>query len=206
MPIAPLESETRRQPDEFRQREFQELRATVRERGHVRAIVSAITFVSWAALLLNVFGRPFTPLALLPLLVLAAGFEIVFALHVGVERVGRYLFVFYEQPAQMPKWETAIAAFGKTDAARSTGGGALLVPMFVLATLLNMAMAWALFSGSAPGVPAAALLAGVAAAHGAFVARVFVAKARAGRQRALDTAAFSAIAADLRQTTHRESN
>ena len=44
------------------------------------------------------------PLAtLVPLLVLAAAFECVFALHVGIERVGRYLQVFYED-----RWEQLI--------------------------------------------------------------------------------------------------
>ena len=37
--------------------------------------------------------------ALLPLLVLAAGFEAIFALHINVERIGRYLQVFHDAMA-----------------------------------------------------------------------------------------------------------
>jgi hypothetical protein len=209
MPMPPLESETTvsgRQPDQFRQREFQELRATIRERGHLRVIVSTLTFVSWAALAATILGNRFRPLTLVPLTALAAGFEAIYVLHVGVERLGRYLFVFYEGPAEMPKWETAIAAFGPSDAARSTGGSALFVPLFVFAALLNLVLTWGAVASHTLDLVGVAIAAALAAFHGVFIGRVFIAKARAGRQRQLDTAAFRAIAADLASRQATESN
>lgn len=198
MSTPPLESETLRrgaQPDDFRAREFQELRATIRGRGHVRVIVTVLTFVSWAALAATL-SEPFPPFALVPLLVLAAGFEVVYAVHVSVERIGRYLFVFYEGPAEMPKWETAIAAFGQSAAARSTGGSALFLPAFLLAAALNLLLARAV-SGHAADAPGPLVVGALAAAHGIFVTRLFIARARARRQRELDTAEFRSIAAGL---------
>ena len=198
--MPPLDSETPvhgLQPDEFRLREFQELRATIRERGHVRAIVTVLTFVSWAALLIGVAAKPVPPLVLVPLLILAAGFEIVFAVHVGVERLGRYLCVFYERQAGMPKWETAIAAFGQSPAAAATGGSALLVPPFVMAALLNLWVARVLTPGHAPELVDSAMFVTLLVAHGVFVGRVFIARRKAARQRGVDTAAFQAIGLDL---------
>lgn len=58
----------------------------------MRVIVMTITIVSWSGLALAVASLAVVPaLGLLPLVVLAAGFEVVFAAHVGVERVGRFL-------------------------------------------------------------------------------------------------------------------
>ena len=47
---------------------------------------------------------------LVPLLVLAAGFEAIFALHMNVERIGRYLQVFHEQDGG---WEHVAMRFGQ---------------------------------------------------------------------------------------------
>ena len=207
--MPPLDSETPvhgLQPDEFRLREFQELRATIRERGHVRAIVTVLTFVSWAAILIGAAAKPLPLLVLVPLLILAAGFEIVFAVHVGVERLGRYLCVFYESPVGTPKWETAIAAFGQSQAATATGGSALLVPPFVLAALLNLWTAWVVTPGQAPEVVDSAMSATLLVAHGVFVARVFIARRKAARQRGVDTAAFRAIALELERGKPTKSN
>src|SRR5215472_6113796 len=98
--------------------EYRALRATIRQRGTARALVSALTFVSWAVLVVWL-AHGGSPVAfyLIPLLVLWVGFEVVFGLHVGVERIGRYLQVFYETSDGMPKWETAIAVFGPSAAA-----------------------------------------------------------------------------------------
>ena len=73
----------------------------------MRLIVVAITFVAWAALVLAV--QVFVPIplfSLVPLFVLAAGFEVVFATHVGIERIGRYVQVRYEtNESDLPAWE-----------------------------------------------------------------------------------------------------
>lgn len=201
MPTPPLDSETTPrgpQPDEFRLREFQELRATIRQRGHVRVIVSVLTFVSWAALVIAAFDHPLPPLCLVPLFVLAAGFEAVYAVHTGAERIGRYLLVFYERQAEMPKWETAIAAFGRTEAARAIGGSALFAPAFLLAAGLNLAATYAVLPGGPRSFADLTAVTALTGAHAAFVVRLLAARAKARRQRELDTAAFRAIEAELK--------
>jgi hypothetical protein len=71
--------------------EFRALRATIRERGTLRLALAGLGLTGWAVLLVVVRIWLADPLALLvPLAVLAGLFEAVFALHVGVERVGRY--------------------------------------------------------------------------------------------------------------------
>ena len=98
------------------QDEYSALRATIRERGTARVYVFTAGVAAWAAAAIATAALASTPVAaLLPLLVLAAAFEGVFALHVGVERIGRYLQVFYETnpPAPpglpaLPNWETHI--------------------------------------------------------------------------------------------------
>src|SRR5579863_2237213 len=108
-------------PAEFHLEEFRQLRTTIRERSTARVVVSFITFVSWGVLALVVRHSDESMVyGLVPLVVLATGFELGFALHVGVERIGRYLTVFYEAAPGMPKWETAIATFGRTAAGTRT--------------------------------------------------------------------------------------
>ena len=72
--------------------EYRALRETIRERGTVRVWLAVMSTAAWAALALSALALAPWPVAtLLPLLMLAAGFEGVFALHTGVERIGRYL-------------------------------------------------------------------------------------------------------------------
>jgi hypothetical protein len=60
-------------------------------------------------------------------------------LHLGVERIGRYLQVFYEDPpvagTETPAWEHTAMSFGP--ALPGAGGHPLLLPIFLLATLVN---------------------------------------------------------------------
>src|SRR5262245_51277 len=79
------------------QEQYRALRATIRERGTARVCVFLGGVAVWAAIAVTTGAISAPPIAtLVPLLMLAATFEAVFALHVGVERVGRYLAVFYE--------------------------------------------------------------------------------------------------------------
>jgi len=104
--------------------EFQALRDTIRERGTRRVTLFWATTAFWATLLTAAIGLvAFAPtigpragafLTLVSLLPLAAGFEAVFALHVGVERIGRYLQVFYEGREPLPAWERTAMAIGPT--------------------------------------------------------------------------------------------
>jgi hypothetical protein len=185
-------------PAEFRLEEFRQLRATIRERGATRVVVSLITFVSWAALALAFrHAHESMVYGLLPLVVLVAGFELVFALHVGVERIGRYLTAFYEASPGMPKWETAIAAFG-----RSAGGGraqphVLLAIEFTVATGLNLLFLFLAFLAAQPDTSALTQGSAIAVLHAVFIARIVQAVRQAGRQRDADGAAFGAIAKDI---------
>ncbi len=129
--------------DPLRQEEFRALRATIRERGSLRVAIALAGLIAWAALYLAVQAWFPTPVTfLVPLLILAAAFEVVYALHVGVERIGRYLESAYEPDSATdtpgPQWEHAAHAFGR----RFTDGTGRLDPLFavlfVSAILLNL--------------------------------------------------------------------
>jgi hypothetical protein len=167
----------------LRELEFAALRATIRERGTVRLILIWATVALWAALLLASLAFAVVPAAFLaPLLVLAAGFEAAVAIHAGVERVGRYLQVFFEERARASGWETTAMTFGQ----RFPGGpDPLARVLFVLAAALNGVLA---VSG---GVPTEQI--GVGLFHAAFVARVVAAGRRAAGQRAQDLERFRAL-------------
>ena len=96
-------------PDSLHFEEYRALRSTIRERGSLRVIVIVITFSAWAGALLAASALFTIPLfSLVPLTVLAAGFETVFALHVAVERIGRYIHAHYEPlSATTAGWEHA---------------------------------------------------------------------------------------------------
>ena len=71
---------------------------------------------------------------LVPLLVLAAGFEAAFALHTNVERIGRYLQVVHERDAA-GGWEHVTMELGR----RYPGGGPdpLFARLFMTAASVN---------------------------------------------------------------------
>ena len=79
------------------QAEYQALRATIRERGTARMVLVPIIIHRLGGDR-DRHGAVITVAlsTLVPLLVLAAGFEAIFALHTNVERIGRYLQVFHE--------------------------------------------------------------------------------------------------------------
>jgi len=119
--------------------------------------------------------------ALPPLAVLVGGFETINALHVGVERIGRYLQVFYEGQPGGPAWEsTAMAA-----APRLRGGGVdpLFTVVFCAAAILNMTTALV-------PEPTALETLIVGGLHAAFLARVARARQMASTQRARELRAF----------------
>lgn len=185
--------------------EYRALRATVRERGTTRSIVTAITFVAWAALAIIVQALLSVPvLTLFPLLVLAAGFEVVFAIHVGVERIGRYLYVHYETTGHpLPAWERAIAEVGPR-AGKGSGIDPLLVAAFVAAVLLNLfpgAMTTADFPPVLPGGLSASF-AGLGFVHALVVARMLHARRFAASQRQRDAELFQQQAAAGRRPSN----
>jgi len=161
--------------------EFSALRATIRERGTARVVVFWFGIAVWAALLFVMAAAIPVPAAVLvPLVVLVATFEAVFALHVGVERIGRYLQVFHSDT-----WEKTAMAYGR----RFPGGGPdpLFASLFVLAALVNLLAMAAVDPVPGEWIP-------LSFAHAAFVLRIDRARRAAARQRAVDLERFQTIA------------
>lgn len=170
--------------------EYRALRATIRDRGTARIYVFTAGMVGWAALVITTAATMTLPVAtLLPLVVLAATFEAVFALHVGVERVGRYLQAFHEADdvEATARWEQAAMQFGP-EAARGTPDP-LFGRLFLFATLANIAPA--ALAGAIPVEWVA-----IGAMHLLFAVRVIAAKRLAAGQRARDLARFQALRSD----------
>jgi hypothetical protein len=165
--------------------EFRVLRQTIATRGTVRVILLPVTLLGWSALSVVLLLFASLPIAAFySLAVLAAGFEAIHALHVGVERVGRYLQVFYEGEIHGPRWETTAMAVGPA----LPGGGIdpLFTVIFAVATLLNMILA--LLPRPIPiEIGALALF------HLLFLIRVIRARVAAARQRAVELESFRAL-------------
>jgi hypothetical protein len=170
--------------------EYRALRATILERGTARHWIFVAGLAVWSALTVAVAALASIPVAtFLPLLFLAGTFEAIFALHTGVERVGRYLQVFYETAPDEAAWEHVAMAYGRTFG----GGGidALFSPIFWLATIVN-------FIPAVLAGPVAIDWAVVVAVHVLFALRIWVARRQSGRQRAIDLARFEQLKERLR--------
>ena len=200
------------------QAEYSALRATIRERGTARVCVFAGGIVSWAASAIATAAlAPAPGSTLLPLLVLASVFEAIFALHVGVERIGRYLQVFHEAasdplasselseppPPREPREPTEPREPREPRAPREPRGwehaamafgrpsGAVAVDALFAVPCLVAALlnlAQAMLLD-----PTRAELIFVGGAHALFVLRVLGARHAAGRQRAIDLARFQQL-------------
>lgn len=127
---------------DYAQCEFEALRATIRSRGQARVALFLVGIALWAFALIAILALVPNPIAaVIPLLLLVASFEGVRNLHLGVERIGRYLQVFFEEPMDAvatapPAWERTAMAFGP--AMPGAGGHPLFLPVFLLATVVNM--------------------------------------------------------------------
>ena len=161
--------------------EFRALRATIRERGTARMVLLPVTFAIWAAVAVATTAVIQLPMAaLLPLLVLAAGFEAIYALHINVERIGRYLQVFHEPDGG---WEHVAMEFGRRFPGR--GPDALFSALFLTATAMNyLPMA---LGGTMAELAAGGLLHLLLAFH------IGTARSRASHQRRADLERFQAI-------------
>jgi hypothetical protein len=121
------------------QEEFRALRATIRERGTARVVLFVAALGTWGALAVATAAAISLPEAsLIPLAVLAAGFEATASLHLGVERIGRYLQARFEEAgaaATGARWETVAMEYG------ARFGGARSDPLFAtvytLAAIVN---------------------------------------------------------------------
>jgi len=129
---------------------------------------------------------------LVPLLVLVAGFEALFALHLNVERIGRYLQVFHEPEGG---WEHVAMNFGERFPA--TGPDALFSRLFVLATSVNFLPA--ALGGDMPEIVLLAVL------HLLFINRIRIARLFAAAQRAQDLERFRTIREGTEAAAHSPS-
>jgi hypothetical protein len=162
--------------------EYKALRATIRQRGTARTWVFGSGLAAWAAMALATTLVSLPLITIIPLLVLAATFEAVFGLHVAVERIGRYLEVFFED-----RWEQTAIAFGAPMA--GTGTDPLFTALFALATTCN-------FVPVMLSEPVRVELAVIGGVHVLFIARLVVARQAAGRQREAVRARFRQIKDD----------
>ncbi len=166
------------------QEEYRALRATIAARGTSRVWIVVAGLAAWASVLTAISALALPPVvSLVPLLLLAGTFEAVHALHVGVERLGRYLQVFHED-----RWERTAMEFGPPLA--GTGSDPLFTVVFAFATVLNL-------------LPVAAIgpvqieLVVIGIGHALFVARLIFARRVAARQRAADLERFRALHRDV---------
>ena len=155
-------------------------------------ILVPVTFIAWSALSLVVLSFEDVPVAsFFTLVILAAGFEAVHALHVGVERIGRFLQVYYEDQPGGPRWETSVTSVGPG----LPGGGIdpLFTFIFAAAAFLNMMLVLI------PG-PSRTELGVAAVLHLGFVLRLARARGASARQRAVELESFRAV----RQRQHEQ--
>ena len=177
----------------LRTQEFRALRATIRERGSLRIALAVTGLVAWALLHLTVqIWIPMPVTSLVPLLALAGAFEAVFALHVGVERIGRYLEATYEADAPTdapgPQWEHAAHAFGRSLTDTAGRLDPLFAGLFVSAAVLNLVPV--LLETWTPPFVELGVYGGV---HLAFIVRVDRARRFARRQRDQELALFARL-------------
>jgi hypothetical protein len=167
--------------------EYKALRATIRVRGTARYCVFVIGLAFWALVASAATFVSLPLITVLPLVLLAGTFEAVFALHVGVERIGRYLQVFYDD-----SWEQTAMAFGAPLA--GTGSDPLFAVVFGLATMCN-------FVPVLLAEPVRVELAVIGGSHALFIIRLVVARQVAKRQRAADLERFRQMKDDDQRRT-----
>ena len=167
--------------------EYRALRATIRERGTTRVVIVLAGTVGWSVIALGTAALAAPPVAIfIPLLVLATTFETAFALHTGVERIGRYIQVFFEDEAN-PGWEHRIMGFAAGAPLPGTTDP-LFARTFWLAAVLNLIPA--LLIGPIPIEWAV-----VSVGHAAFMVRVAMARRQSASQRASDLRRFQEMKA-----------
>ena len=168
----------------IREAEFAALRQTIAARGTVRVVLAVAAVVSWAGLAsMQGLYSDLPLLSLIPLTVLVAGFEAVWALHVGVERIGRFIQVSYESSGGA-SWETT--AMRASPGLPGSGADPLFGVVFAAASLVNLGVAFV-------AQPTAVEVVLLFAAHAAWLLRLARARLLAGRQRRSDLDAFKAI-------------
>jgi hypothetical protein len=137
----------------------------------------------WAPFAYALVALDAVPLAtIFPLVVLAATFEAVFSLHVGVERIGRYLQVFCDD-----EWEQTAMAFGPPLA--GTRSDPLFAGLLSIAVLCNFIPV--LLAGPTPPE-----LTVIGVLHAIVLVRIALARRAASRQRSADLERFQQLKRD----------
>jgi hypothetical protein len=168
----------------IREAEFTALRRTIAARGTVRVVLAVTAVVAWATLAsIQGLYSDLPLLAMIPLTVLVGGFEAVWALHVGVERIGRFIQAAYES-GDGASWETS--AMRAAPGLPGSGADPLFALVFAVASLVNLGVAFV-----AGPTPVEIVL--LFAAHAALLLRLARARMVAGRQRRAELDAFTAI-------------
>ena len=167
---------------DLRQTEYMALRDTIRQRGTTRVCAVLAGLAAWGALIITLSITELEgAVALAPLVVLATAFEVNFFLHAGVERIGRYIQVFYEEAAGSVGWETTAMQYGSTFTAPR------LDPLFVAIFSVSAAVN---FVSSLPETRQPGWIAISFSAHLLFAYRIVAARKAAAHQRALDLDRF----------------
>jgi hypothetical protein len=165
--------------------EYRALRDTIRERSTLRIWMVLAGLTVWGTLTIATGSLAELPISsLLPLLILSATFEIVFGLHTAVERVGRYIQVFFENDVTDRGWEHQAMAYGRQFP--GSGPDPLFAVYFWAATVLNIVPA-------AMARPAPVEWAVVGALHALVIGRIALARRQAGQQRAQDLQRFQRL-------------
>jgi hypothetical protein len=176
-------------PSDLAAHEYRALREAIAARGQLRAALALAGLLSWAGVLTAILiALPYPVAAIVPLTVLIGTFEAIRPLHVGAERIGRYVQVFFEEtatdstgPLAPPVWEQTAMVFGS--AVPGAAGHPLFGPLFAIATLVN------LLAVLLPG-PVAVELSFMAVPHGAFLIWIVWADRVMRGQRARELARF----------------
>ena len=168
-------------PDSARQLEYAAMRASIRERGTARLVLVPVIFIAWAATAVASAAVITVALStLVPLMILAAGFEAIYGLHSNVERIGRYVQVFHEPNGG---WEHVAMDYGR----RFPGGG----PDPLFGRLFSIAVSINFLPAALGGTPIELGL--LALIHLGLILRFRVAKQTAAKQRDVDLQRFQAL-------------
>lgn len=167
------------------QSEYEALRATIRERGTLRMCAVLGGFAAWGALAIALLITELQGgVTLIPFMVLVATFEMNFFVHTGVERIGRYIQVAYEERPGATGWETTAMNYGRT----FPGG---LDPLF--AVIFSVSAALNFLSSLATAIRRPGWIALSLVAHLVFAYRIVAARKIAAAQRALDLDRFRSL-------------
>jgi hypothetical protein len=161
--------------------EYIAMRETIRARGTARLVLLPAVIAAWAATAVATAAVITIAIStLVPLMVLVAGFEAIYALHFNVERIGRYLQVFHEPE---DGWEHVAMAYGQHFP--GSGPDPLFSRLFVMAASINFIPA--ALGGDVPEIVVLAVL------HLLFINRIRVARGVSAKQRVDDLQRFTAL-------------